>query len=205
MIDITDFQEFLSFLDSFKRNKRFYKTISTISKTTESPPRILVQSSEKIFSGDYFCKKCGSNQGSQHSSVDGLYYICTEEEPFTLILIEFKFINNNILANTNHMDEFRTKIKLNLKLKSLETIFCVLPHLIEKYCNGFNEDILKEQLIKSPKIYMFVTDFEFNNKTKARRYQADYFDLERLSPHPFDYIHTLTVKEFETFLNDWTI
>ncbi|KAF5048046.1 hypothetical protein DSECCO2_454150 [anaerobic digester metagenome] len=210
MIKIT-YQELQSFLDSFKTNPDYYKTVEDLSTTAETPPRVLVTNSTKMFSGDDFCKNCRDYSGiNLHSSVDGLNYFYNTDQHFNLALIEFKFVCNGIFAKgigrlkKKDSDLRKLKqqnIKLRLKIKALETVFSVLPHFIEKYDTTGNKDIIIEQLINSPKIFIFVTDYV--NKTRGHRdIKGDYFDLDRLSPYPFGKIRTSTVKSFEIFINN---
>lgn len=187
------------FFDALEKFPNFYKSISILSESSEDIPRSLVKNGKKLLSGDDFCKECRtySPEISQHCSVDGLKYYYTEKEAFNLVLIEFKFFD------TDYTNEQIKNLKMNLKLKALETVFCILPHIIKEYDKG-NEEILIEQLIKTPKIFFFVTDHEVPNKTRSHRdLTGEYFDTYRLKPHPFVEVKTLNILTFETFVNEF--
>lgn len=113
-------------------------------------------------------------------------------------MIEFKFFD------TNYKKEEIKNLKMNLKLKALETIFCILPHLIKKYDNSGNEEFLIEQLIKTPKIFFFVTDHEVPNKTRNHRdLTGEYFDTYRLKPHPFVEVQTINLLTFKKIVKNF--
>ena len=153
---------------------------------------------EKIFSGDRISKNCKRYTGNEHSSVDGIYYYIPQKKPFTLIFIEFKFFSKKNLEETPEMEDFRKNLRLKLRLKPLETVFCALPHLIENNDKTGNIDIIKEQLINSKKKYFFVTDFEEEKPDQLQNYlNIDYFDLKRLAPHPFYEVKILNPEDFK--------
>lgn len=146
-----------------------------------------------LLSGDDFSKNCRKDIiESDHSSVDGFYKFFIDDK-FKLVLIEFKSIDEQ--TNEHKMKN----IKLQLKLKPLETIFCVLPHLIKKNHN-VDYGLTYQQLIENHKTYIFVTDY-FDKMREHKDIKGDYFDLDKLAPYPINEIQTLTVKAFETFLS----
>lgn len=188
-------------MSQFRRNGDFFKSIENLSMTEGPSPVPLVPNSEKMFSGDHIAENC-SKSGETHCSVDGLYYDYEDydfdvddvdvDESFYLLLVEFKSLKDDLNYETVE------SLKLELKLKPLESIFCVLPRFFENYANSDKEQ-LNEILMKSLKKYFLVTNYK--NKTKGRRYtNADYFKITRLEPYPFVQVKILSVVAFQEYV-----
>jgi len=205
-----------NFLDNFKSDPEYFKSISTLSSTNGSHPRILVAVDDiKMFSGDDFNLNCKDNPGSNdHSSVDGICYYL-EDEIFNLVLVEFKhicaiFLSDSLDENLDPLNIHINKnnnltkknIKMKLKLKPLETIFCILPHLIKKFADSNEQDEINEQLICSQKTYIFVMDYPDNPTRNHIALRSDYFDLDKLSPYPFHKVFASTQEGFETYVTN---
>lgn len=187
------------FLSRFRSNGDFFKSIEKLSMTEGPSPSPLVPNPEKMFSGDQISED-SSIPGNTHYSVDGLYYdydkydydVDDVDDFFYLLLVEFKSLKDDLNPETVET------LKLELKLKALESIFCVLPRFIEKNANSDKEK-LNEILMNSLKKFFLVTDYK--NKTKGRHYStADYFQIKRLQPFPFVQVETLSVVAFQEYV-----
>jgi len=197
--------KFKNFLDYYKDHG---KTISDLSKSSENPPRSVVKSDKKLFSGDTIKKsivkwinKNNPNKISMFSSVDGIGYFY-ENDTLKLIFVEFKHISN---SNLKDLQKNIKRYKGELKLKSLETLVCIIPHLIDRYCtnNNCTEKELFSLYLNCPIAYICVFEDSspnnlFSNHLKENN---DIFDIERLSKHPFDYVKTMSPIEFKKYIS----
>jgi len=194
---------------NFSRVNEFHNTITEISKPHPNANISAVEDSTKIFSFDDLCKKVHNNilinnaNAKEHSSVDGFYYLKNNNK-MVLIFIEFKIINPR---NHQNYNEFLSgEIKPELKLKSLESLNCVLPHLISQYSDKNDVKNLHELIFKMPKYYYCViynptAISESNARTSL---EADFIDIKRLSPFPFDQVRLITPKRFKRIIKRLT-
>ncbi len=195
MIEI-NYHELSKFVHHLKKNPAFYKSITELSTTDTGP---LVSNENRLLSGDNFCKECRNYSGiSNHCSADAILDDPTEQN-IKFFFIEFK--NINIGISEEKLEDIRTQ----LKLKGLETIFCIMPHLVNKYGNrAGNEEIIIKQFYNSPKTFFLVTDYIKTNINKDRKnFKKEDFDLYRLKPFPFEDIEILTVEAFEQFIIEY--
>ncbi|MDR2624011.1 MAG: hypothetical protein LBC39_05515 [Methanobrevibacter sp.] len=209
MINITIIT-IIDFFNSFKPD--YFKTLLEISLSWRDPPKSVVDSNKKIFSCDDLKTKANSwlnkdnvNNINQNSSVDGIYYFY-EENRFKLIFIEFKGFFKEDLED---LEKVKRDIKQSLKLKPLESLFCIFPHLVDEFCsewNYSNDEKYELMLViyNCPKAYFFVfKDFNkdgiFSEHIKSK---YDFFEIKRLSKHPFDIVETLTPDTFCEFMKN---
>ena len=104
--------EFISFLESFKNNKKYYDTITEIAKpiyNNGSKGKSLFYSSFKIYSLDDMKHDCKLFKHNFPKSTDGIYYKVTKDGDFDIILIEFKGIDFSVDSSS-----FIKNIKENL-------------------------------------------------------------------------------------------
>ncbi|MDR0911774.1 MAG: hypothetical protein LBM96_04125 [Methanobrevibacter sp.] len=204
---------FNTFIKSFNTN--FLKTITTLSKSKEKYPRSVVKSNIKLLSGDDLKKNAikwnnknntnntnNTNKINDFSSVDGIFPFYDNDGTLKLLFIEFK----HILVDNESFQEKREKFKKDLKLKPLETLNCVLPHLIDRFCNNpeFNkkEKELISYLFNCPKAYICVINYTTKNKLFSNniREDQDVFDIKKLSKHPFDCVKIMNPNEFIKYM-----
>jgi hypothetical protein len=204
MITIRDaFEDFLNFY----KNEEYFKTITELSKS-ESPNKSLLINDNKLFSCDDLAKLAINwlnnylkDDVSKHTSVDGVGIFYNKND-LNLFFVEFKHITTN--------SRNKSKIRKDLKLKPLESLYmyCILPHLIDKFCTedkkeykGKEEEILNF-LFNCPKCYFCV--IEDSNPNLAHRqvnFKKDFYDVKRLHKHPFNKVEILNSKEFNYFIN----
>lgn len=104
--------EFISFLESFKNNKKYYDTITEIAKpiyNNGSKGKSLFYSSFKIYSLDDMKHDCKLFKHNFPKSTDGIYYKVTKDGDLAIILIEFKGIDFSVDSSS-----FIKNIKENL-------------------------------------------------------------------------------------------
>lgn len=104
--------EFISFLESFKDNKKYYDTITEIAKpiyNNGSKGKSLFYSSFKIYSLDDMKHDCKLFKHNFPKSTDGIYYKVTKDGDLAIILIEFKGIDFSVDSSS-----FIKNIKENL-------------------------------------------------------------------------------------------
>lgn len=191
-------------LDSLSSNDRFLKTIKEVSKSRDKPYKYVSENEKgKILSMDALCedvyekmKKKYSNV-AKHSSVDGLDYIKTNGE-LKLIFIEFKHVN---LGSKEKYKKAIEDLKVKLKLKPLETLTCVFPHLIDNYCKK-DKDLINSLLLKAKKYY-FVVYKDLSNDTKSnlqKDLNKDLISIKRLAKHPFEKVYIVDPISFEKII-----
>jgi hypothetical protein len=148
-----------------------------------------------MYSVDQMAKECAKKTGFSHCSADGLCFIF-DDSGFNLLFVEFKPLRDDL-----NNDE-KNSIKLELKLKALESVFCVLPHFIEDNVNESEKKQLNSFLMHCFKIFIFVTNYQQRkNPTKERlNLFNDPFEIKRLEPYPFKLVKSLSVEAFESFL-----
>lgn len=191
-----NYRELSKFVHYLKQNSVFYKSITDLSTTKTGP---LVVNKNRLLSGDDFCEECREYSGiSEHCSADAILDDKTEEN-IKFFFIEFKNIHIDI--SEEKLEDIRTQ----LKLKGLETIFCIMPHLVSKYGNRTgNEELIIKQFYNSPKVFYLVTDYIKESITKDRKnFKKENFDLYRLKPFPFEDIQILTVEAFTEFIIEY--
>lgn len=201
---------FLDFLKSYKNNRKFYKTIKILSKSSEKDPRYVLDNNVRMLSCDKFSeiihKQLLKDDSShcQHSSVDALYYFFTPENELKLIFVEFKHISSE---EKNKYEEKLDIFRNELKIKPLESLSCIFPHLIDKYCKENNltieeNKLLKSFLFKCPKAYYCVIkDSAQTNDDHAHAIlNQDLVDIKRLSKYPFNPVDLMTPKGFEEYI-----
>lgn len=104
--------EFISFLESFKDNKKYYDTITEIAKpiyNNGSKGKSLFYSSFKIYSLDDMKHDCKLFKHNFPKSTDGIYYRVAKDGDLAIILIEFKGIDFSVDSSS-----FIKNIKENL-------------------------------------------------------------------------------------------
>ena len=104
--------EFISFLESFKDNKKYYDTITEIAKPiydNGSKGKSLFYSSLKIFSLDDMKHDCKLFRHNFPKSTDGICYKITKDGDLAIILVEFKGIDFSVDSSS-----FIKNIKENL-------------------------------------------------------------------------------------------
>ena len=104
--------EFISFLESFKNNKKYYDTITEIAKpiyNNGSKGKSLFYSSFKIYSLDDMKHDCKLFKHNFPKSTDGIYYKVTKDGDLAIIFIEFKGIDFSVDSSS-----FIKNIKENL-------------------------------------------------------------------------------------------
>ncbi|MGL4670204.1 MAG: hypothetical protein ACRCVG_06425 [Methanobacteriaceae archaeon] len=182
-------------IELFERYNEYKKTVEEISKNDDN--ECLVKSNLILFNMDDISEEC-SPKGNTHKSVDGMEYF-VENNIFKLFLIEFK---GGI--------EFNEEYKLNLRLKPLETIICLIPRMYD------SNEILSYLLSKECEISYYVvcddTNIKFNkysdNTTFRNRqiYKTEsediLFGLKRFKQFPFKSIHTLMSQDFNIIENE---
>lgn len=159
-----------------------------------------VKSNQEMYCVDEMGRKCAEKTGYSHHCADGLCFLYDDD--FNLLLAEFKPLKDNLDSETIN------SIKLELKLKALETICCVLPHFIEDNIHLHEErEELKTLLMSSLKIFIFITNYRQNeNPTKERlNLASDPFEIKRLKPYPFKNVISMSVDAFEAFLDEQPI
>lgn len=200
----TYFEDMLiSFCKEDTFEKEFFKSISIISESAEDNPESVVSSDFKILFFDKLCDdvydriKSINKNASKHKSVDGLYFI-KENNILKLYFIEFKHIN----SGNRGRSKLKKITKPELKLKALESLFCVLPNLIEYYCGEESVNFIQSQLIDIPKYYISVLKDRgnINNNNEHEIVASDFLDMERLSKYPFEKSIVVSPKTFEGFL-----
>lgn len=110
-------------------------------------------------------------------------------------------------------DEARKSEKNSLKLKPLESLYCVLQWIYQLYCfeNSIipNSNAFESFLLGCKKEYIIVYEEAEANRSKAHLKELrmhhscenNPFDCHRLSPHPFDNIKTRNQLQFLSFIN----
>lgn len=148
-----------------------------------------------MYSVDQMARDCAKKTGFSHYSADALCFIF-DDDGFNLLFVEFKPLSDNL------NNEEKSSIKLELKLKALESVFCVLPHFIEGNVNESEKNHLNSFLMHCFKIFIFVTNYQQGkNPTKERlKLFNDPFEIKRLEPYPFKLVKSLSVDGFERFL-----
>jgi hypothetical protein len=199
------FEDFLNFY----KNEEYFKTITELSKYDNSLKSLLINDN-KLFSCDDLAQLAINwlnnylkNDVYKHMSVDGLGTFYNKNN-LNLFFVEFKHITTN--------SRNKSKIRKDLKLKPLESLYCILPHLIDKFCNddkkeykGKEEEILNF-LFNCPKCYFCV--IEDSNPNPAHRqvnFKKDFYDVKRLYKHPFNKVEILNSKEFGYFIDKLNI
>lgn len=187
---------------SYCDDENFFKSITEISASKETPPESVIYSDFKILFFDKLSDEVNrinfDNELSyKHKSVDGLYFI-KEGGIFKLYFIEFKHVNSKPGRSRKNL----AKIKIELKLKALESLFCVLPHIIENYYGENFVNSIQSQLLDIPKYYISVLKDRGNiNKSNEHVIKSsDFLDMERLSKYPFTKSKVVSPKEFESFM-----
>ena len=92
-------EEFISFLESFKENKKYYDTITEIARPVYnkgSKGMSVFYSQFKIFSLDDMKHDCKLFKHNFPKSTDGIYYKITKDGELVVILIEFKGIDFSV-------------------------------------------------------------------------------------------------------------
>ncbi len=197
-------------LDSFSKNDKYLKTIKEISKSRDKPYKYVSENEkDKILSMDLLCEnmhqnlKKHYNNTPKHSSVDGLHYIKTNGQ-LKLFFMEFKHIN---LSNKKAYAKTIEDLKIKLKLKALETLSCIFPHLIDKYSQkDEDKNKIMRSLIESKKYY-FVVYKDISQTNKSNLYKdlnKDLISLKRLSKHPFEKIYIVDPHSFEKIMQSLT-
>jgi len=195
---------FQSFIGQTIGGKKLYDTITEISKSSEAPYDSAVEDDiNEIFSMDAFSLQANriinSTNGNikRHSSVDGFYYL-KKESKILLFFIEFKRIHR--YPGNNYSNLLKNEIKPSLMLKSLESLNCVLPHLISQNCSDENTVKLLDMIHKSTKYYICVINNpNVSNANAHNIVTSDYMDLKRLEPYPFKNVLPMSNKKFEEF------
>ena len=122
-------------------------------------------------------------------------------QPLKLIFIEFKHVN---LSNRTTYDKAIEDLKVKLKLKPLETLSCVFPHLIDSYCKK-DKDNINSALLKAKKYYFFVYK-DVSNKTKSSLHKdlnRDLISVKRLAKHPFEKVYIVDPISFEKIMESF--
>lgn len=199
---------FKEFINSYHTNSKYSKSITKLSKSKEKPPRSAVESSIRLISGDKLKKKINkwlnNNQINinEHSSVDGIGHFY-DGNKLKLLFVEFKHISKD---DKKDLDNMIKKCKKDLKIKPLESLNCVLPHLIDRFCQNEKycgkEKEFVSYLYSCPKAYICVINDSSPNKLFSQHLMEnqDIFDIERLSKHPFDKVETMNPNKFKEFL-----
>ena len=105
-------EEFISFLESFKDNKKYYDTITKIARpihNDNSHGRSVFHSSFKLFSLDDMKHDCKLFKSNFPKSTDGIHYKITKDGELAIILVEFKGIDFSVDTSS-----FIQNIKQNL-------------------------------------------------------------------------------------------
>ncbi|MCL2114988.1 MAG: hypothetical protein FWH29_02070 [Methanobrevibacter sp.] len=198
-----DIRLFDDLFQSFTSNNNLYNTITEISKSGKPHYISAVEDNTKIFAMDELSKKIhkyihkNDDDKNRHSSVDGFYYRKRRDGKLDLLFIEFKVINN---INQNYRRILKEKIRPSLRLKSLESLNCILPHLIFQNCSEEISKNLNKLIFDSKKYYFCVILNPNISETNAQAIiNSDYVDIERLSPFPFDKVYLKSPKKFKTF------
>ncbi|MCL2157432.1 MAG: hypothetical protein FWH54_05375 [Methanobrevibacter sp.] len=201
---MTNFDLLEEMLDSFSNDERFLKTIKEVSASRDEPYKYVSNNEkDKILSMDSLCedvyekmRKKYSNV-AKHSSVDGLHYIKSNDE-LKLIFVEFKHVN---LANQETYNKSIDDLKIKLKLKPLETLSCVFPHLIDNYCKK-DKNKVNSLLLKAKKYY-FVVYKDISNDSKSNLHKnlnKDLISVKRLAKHPFEKVYIVDSFSFEKIM-----
>jgi len=152
---------------------------------------------------------CGVDSSAcQHSSVDGVYYYFETNEldktELNLFFVEFKHINQG----SDNYHEKIAEFKHELKIKPFETVFCILPHLIDKYCEekGIQGESNKMKLClcKCKKHYYCVIPDSFspNQSNSYINISQDLIDINQLEKYPFDSARITSPIAFEKIINE---
>ncbi|MDR2967242.1 MAG: hypothetical protein LBU74_04780 [Methanobacteriaceae archaeon] len=202
MVRINPLEEMLDLLSS---DEKFLKTIKEVSRSRDKPYKYVSENEkDKILSMDslsedvYEQLKKKYNNVAKHSSVDGLHYIKSGEQ-LKLIFIEFKHVN---LSNEKTYAKAIEELKVKLKLKPLETLSCVFPHLIDNYSKK-DKNLINSLLLKAEKHY-FVVYKDISNNTKSNLHKdlnRDLISVKRLAKHPFEKVYIVDPISFEKIMN----
>ncbi len=190
-------------------NRKFFKTIETISKSKseddEGDPA--VKSNFKMYSfDDINIKKVrkklkkDNKYTCDHSSVDGIFYGYDEDDEFYLLFVEFK----HIASEKEKYCTLKTEFSNDLKLKALESLYCVFPHLIDLYCQNNSQNIykLREFLFNCKKqYYCVIKDWCSTENTNTQAMlETDFSSINRLYDYPFDVVKIMTPVTFKEFI-----
>lgn len=201
---MTKFKPLEKMLDSLSNEGKFLKTIKEVSKSRDKPYKYVSENEkDKILSMDslsedvYEKMKKKYNNASKHSTVDGLHYIKSNGQ-LKLIFIEFKHIN---LGSRKTYEKAIEDLKVKLKLKPLETLTCVFPHLIDIYCKK-DKDLINSLLLKAKKYY-FIVYKDISNNTKSdlqKDLNRDLISVKRLAKYPFEKVYIVDPMSFEKIM-----
>jgi len=201
---MTKFNLLEEMLDSFSHDERFLKTIKEVSASRDEPYKYVSDNEkDKILSMDSLCEDVYEKMRekytnvAKHSSVDGLHYIKSNND-LKLIFIEFKHVN---LGNDEVYNKAIDDLKMKLKLKPLETLSCVFPHLIDNYSKKDKNEI-NSLLLKAEKYY-FVVYKDISNNPKPSLHKdlnRDLISIKRLAKHPFEKVYIVDSKSFEKIM-----
>jgi len=201
---MANFNPLEEMLDSFSRDERFLKTIKEVSASRDKPYKYVSENEkDKILSMDSLCEDVYEKMRkkytnvAKHSSVDGLHYIKSNND-LKLIFIEFKHVN---LGSDEIYNKAIDDLKIKLKLKPLETLSCVFPHLIDKYCKKDKDEI--NYLLLKAKKYYFVVYKDISNNPKPNLHKnlnRDLISVKRLAKHPFEKVYIVDSFSFEKIM-----
>ena len=201
---MTKFNLLEKMLDSFSHDERYLKTIKEVSASRDEPYKYVSDNEkDKILSMDSLCEDVYEKMRekytnvAKHSSVDGLHYIKPNKN-LKLIFIEFKHVN---LGRQEVYNKAIDDLKIKLKLKPLETLNCVFPHLIDKYCKKDKDEI--NYLLLKAKKYYFVVYKDISNNPKPNLHKnlnRDLISVKRLAKYPFEKVYIVDPESFEKII-----
>ncbi|MCL2115159.1 MAG: hypothetical protein FWH29_02935 [Methanobrevibacter sp.] len=194
-------------LDSLSSDDKFLKTIKEVSASRDKPYKYVSENEkDKILAMDSLCEEVYEKMKkkyinvAKHSSVDGLHYI-KSNDGLKLIFIEFKHVN---LGNRKTYEKAIEDLKVKLKLKPLETLSCVFPHLIDNYCKK-DKDLINSLLLKAKKYY-FVVYKDISNNPESNLHKdlnRDLISVKRLAKHPFEKVYIVDSNSFEKVMKSF--
>ena len=199
MTDLELLQDFEDMLNSFRSDINYYNTITKISESTEQRPRRAIFNVNKIFCFDEFSSLVANTLNiGHHKSVDGLYFI-RKRNNIEFIFIEFK----NILFNRADYDDFKKDMNCEFRIKALESVFSVFPHLIDLQFDNIKAKKLRSLFYKSKKRYYCVLNlYGVPNTSNAQSIiNSDYLSVKRLSKYPFFEVELFSPPTFNAVIN----
>ncbi|MCL2115508.1 MAG: hypothetical protein FWH29_04730 [Methanobrevibacter sp.] len=217
----------------YKLKDDYHKTVAEISISTNNIP--FIENYSKIFSMDDMCEYvCEKKTKSNYSSTDGIDCKKRYNGGFKIYIIEFKRFDLAKKSEKEIFDNFLEKLKkeneklyneynkkLNyikshfniekshdLRLKPLETIFCIIPHLLELHNHGYNVDeVMNFLLYDCELIYIIVSNIydtipKRSRTSRHRSLSSSFKSVENLVPHVFNKIERFNEIQFEKFVEN---